>query len=56
MIDGFDLDLVTQVRDATSLPVTVLGGAGSVSNIADLIRSFGIIGCRSGESVRVKGV
>lgn len=56
VMEGYDLDLVTQVRDATSLPLTVLGGAGSLKDIAELIRSFGIIGAAAGSLFVFKGV
>ncbi len=56
VMKGYDLDLVTQVRDATSLPLSVLGGAGSLKDIAELIRSFGIIGAAAGSLFVFKGV
>ena len=56
IMKGYDLDLVTQVRNATSLPMTVLGGAGSLNDIADLIRTFGIIGAAAGSLFVFKGV
>jgi len=56
VMKGYDFDLVTQVRNATSLPMTVLGGAGSLKDIADLIRNFGIIGAAAGSLFVFKGV
>ena len=55
-MNGYDLDLVAQVREATSLPLTVLGGAGSLNDIAALIRKFGIIGAAAGSLFVFKGV
>jgi cyclase len=52
---GYDLQLVTQVRNATTLPITVLGGAGSMDDIAELIRSFGLIGAGAGSLFVFKG-
>jgi cyclase len=52
---GYDLNLVTQVRECTSLPMTVLGGAGSLKDIAALIESFGIIGAAAGSLFVFKG-
>lgn len=54
-MNGYDLDLVHMVRDAVSLPLTVLGGAGSLKDIADLIRTFGIIGAAAGSLFVFKG-
>jgi cyclase len=56
VMKGYDLDLVTRVREAISLPLTVLGGAGSLKDIAELIRSFGIIGAAAGSLFVFKGV
>ena len=33
MMKGYDLDLVQQIRDAVGVPMTVLGGAGSLKDI-----------------------
>ncbi len=56
VMKGYDLDLVTQVRDTISLPLTVLGGAGSLKDIAELIQSFGIIGAAAGSLFVFKGI
>jgi cyclase len=53
---GYDLDLIARVRDAVSLPLTALGGAGSLQDVAALIRSFGIIGAAAGSLFVFKGV
>ena len=52
---GYDLDLVTRVRAATTLPMTALGGAGSLSDIGDLIQRFGVIGAAAGSLFVFKG-
>jgi cyclase len=52
---GYDLQLARQVRDATNLPITVLGGAGSLKDIATLIESFGVIGAAAGSLFVFKG-
>jgi cyclase len=56
VMKGYDLDLVRQIRDAVSLPVTALGGAGSLEDIAALIRAFGIIGAAAGSLFVFKGI
>ncbi|TKB65781.1 MAG: glycosyl amidation-associated protein WbuZ [Nitrospira sp.] len=56
VMKGYDLDLISRVRDATSLPMTVLGGAGSLNDITNLIRSFGVIGAAAGSLFVFKGV
>ena len=53
---GYDLDLVRAVRAATSRPLTVLGGAGKLADLAGLVREFGIIGAAAGSLFVFKGV
>ena len=52
---GYDLELISRVRDATSLPMTVLGGAASLADMEGLIRQFGIIGAGAGSLFVFKG-
>ena len=52
---GYDMDLIAQVRNAISLPLTVLGGAGSLKDVEGLIRKFGIIGAAAGSLFVFKG-
>lgn len=53
---GYDLELVALVRAAVSVPITVLGGAGSLKDIGELIGKFGIIGAAAGSFFVFKGV
>ncbi len=53
---GYDLTLVRQVREATSLPMAVLGGAGSLQDIGKLIAEFGVIGASAGSLFVFKGI
>ena len=48
-------DLIEAIRKRTSLPLTVLGGAGSLGDIQDLIEKFGIIGAAAGSLFVFKG-
>jgi cyclase len=54
-MQGYDLDLIARVRDAVSLPMTVMGGAGSLADIQGLISRFGIIGAAAGSFFVFKG-
>ncbi len=56
MMDGYDLVLVKQIREAVHIPMTVLGGAGSLRDIGNLIKEFGIIGAAAGSLFVFKGV
>lgn len=55
VMKGYDLKLANQVRDATNLPITILGGAGSLKDIAALIEAFGVIGAAAGSLFVFKG-
>jgi cyclase len=55
VMQGYDLDLALRIREAISLPMTVLGGAGSLSDIEGLIRSHRIIGAAAGSLFVFKG-
>lgn len=52
---GYDIDLAREIREATHLPITILGGAGSLKDIAELIESLGIIGAAAGSLFVFKG-
>jgi cyclase len=52
---GYDLKLAQAIRDATSIPLTILGGAGSLKDIKELIDKFGIIGAAAGSLFVFKG-
>lgn len=56
VMKGYDIDLVRQVRNSTSVPISVLGGAGSLGDLASLIREFGTIGAAAGSLFVFKGV
>jgi cyclase len=56
VMKGYDVDLVQSIRDAVSVPMTVLGGAGSLRDIDQLIQRFGIIGAAAGSLFVFKGV
>jgi imidazole glycerol-phosphate synthase subunit HisF len=55
VMKGYDLNLVKKVRESISLPMTVLGGAGSLDDIANLIKEYGIIGASAGSLFVFKG-
>jgi len=55
-MNGYDFDLIQKVRESISLPLTVLGGAGSLQDIESLISRFGIVGAAAGSLFVFKGV
>jgi cyclase len=52
---GYDLVLAKSVRAATRLPMTVLGGAGSLADIGGLIGACGVVGAAAGSLFVFKG-
>ena len=54
-MDGYDWLLAKKMRDAVDIPITVLGGAGSLEDIGTLINKFKIIGAAAGSLFVLKG-
>ena len=52
---GYDLAIARRVREATRLPLTVLGGAGSLADIGTLISTCGVVGAAAGSLFVFKG-
>jgi len=52
---GYDLALAQQMREALRVPMTVLGGAGSLDDIGALIRTCGVVGAAVGSLFVFKG-
>ena len=55
MMKGYDLDLAERIRGMTRLPVTMLGGAGSLDDIGALVDRCGIVGAAAGSLFVFKG-
>jgi imidazole glycerol-phosphate synthase subunit HisF len=56
VMKGYDLSLVEEVKKSINIPLTVLGGAGSLLDIGKLLNKFGIIGASAGSLFVFKGV
>jgi len=55
LMKGYDLALARHIRDSTRLPMTVLGGAGSLADIGRLIGACGVVGAAAGSLFVFKG-
>jgi imidazole glycerol-phosphate synthase subunit HisF len=55
LMKGYDLVLAGRVRAATRLPMTALGGAGSLADIGRLIGACGVVGAAAGSLFVFKG-
>jgi len=53
---GYDLALAEKIRQTVNIPITILGGAGSLADIEALIRACGVVGASAGSLFVFKGV
>jgi cyclase len=54
-MQGYDLELATQIKQALNVPVTFLGGAGSLEHLGELIGKLGVVGAAAGSLFVFKG-
>ena len=54
-MSGYDLSFINKMREIISIPMTVLGGAGTLDDVGELIRENGIIGASAGSLFVFKG-
>ncbi len=55
VMKGFDKNLINKIREVISIPITVMGGAGSLEDIGEIINQHGIIGVAAGSLFVFKG-
>lgn len=55
VMKGYDMDLIAKIREKITLPMTVLGGAGSLQDIEKVIDIHGVIGVAAGSLFVFKG-
>ena len=55
LMQGYDIPLLESVREKCTMPITVLGGAGSLEHIKKMISKFKIIGVAAGSLFVFKG-
>lgn len=56
VMKGYDMQLAEKMRESITVPLTILGGAGSLDDVGALINKFGIIGASAGSLFVFKGV
>ncbi|HRK56887.1 MAG TPA: AglZ/HisF2 family acetamidino modification protein [Burkholderiaceae bacterium] len=54
-MQGYDLELIKDVKQALGIPLTVLGGAGSLEDIRQLVQHYPVIGAAAGSLFVFKG-
>ena len=52
---GYDLVLATRMRSAIHIPMTVLGGAGTLADLSELFSACGVVGAAAGSLFVFKG-
>lgn len=52
---GYDLDLIQHVRRGLNIPMSVLGGAGSLNDMTTVLTSCGLMGVGAGSMFVFKG-
>jgi imidazole glycerol-phosphate synthase subunit HisF len=52
---GYDIEFATQMRAALRVPLTILGGAGSLDDVSALLGACGVIGAAAGSLFVFKG-
>ncbi|MEA4986044.1 Imidazole glycerol phosphate synthase subunit HisF [bioreactor metagenome] len=55
LMNGYDLGLIKDVKNKVNIPLTVIGGAGSIQDIGEVIHQNGIIGVGAGSLFVFKG-
>ncbi len=56
MMEGYDISLIKKIKNIINIPLTVIGGAGALSDIGNLYKSFGLIGASAGSLFIYKGL
>ena len=52
---GYDINMLDKVRELVNFPLTILGGAGSIDHIINLVNRHRIIGAAAGSLFVFKG-
>jgi cyclase len=55
VMKGYDFDLIKKTKSSLNIPMTILGGAGDIKDMSNVINKFGIIGCAAGSLFVFKG-
>lgn len=55
VMQGFDINLIEIALNAISLPITIIGGAGSPEHFLQVVKKFGAIGIGAGSYFIFKG-
>ncbi|WP_283190303.1 AglZ/HisF2 family acetamidino modification protein [Pseudomonas sp. PMCC200344] len=56
VMKGYNFDVADKVHQKVHVPLTILGGAGSLEDVGALISKFGVVGAAAGSLFVFKGV
>ena len=56
VMKGYNISLIEKIMNVVDIPITVVGGAGTLSDIEQLFGRFGLIGACAGSLFVFKGV
>lgn len=56
VMKGYDWVLAEKIREAVHVPLTILGGAGSLADMKSLVQKLGIVGAAAGSLFVFKGI
>ncbi|QXI30223.1 AglZ/HisF2 family acetamidino modification protein [Pseudomonas vanderleydeniana] len=56
VMKGYNFDVIEKIYPDVTVPLTVLGGAGTIDDVGSLIRRFGVVGAAAGSLFLFKGV
>lgn len=54
-MQGYDVTLAAKLRETVNLPITVLGGGGSLEHMHDVVAKCGVVGVAAGSFFVFKG-
>ena len=55
LMQGYDLEMAANFKNTLKVPVTFLGGAGTIDHLVGLIRKVGVVGAAAGSLFVFKG-
>ena len=55
MMQGYDLEFAAQIKARLQVPVTFLGGAGTLEHVGQLVSQLGVVGAAAGSLFVFKG-
>lgn len=54
-MDGYDIDVIEEIKRISRVPLTAIGGAGSLSDMGDVVEKCGLVGLAAGSLFVFKG-